>query len=66
MKKFLVKMDGNKSRTFRPKDAAMFGERNDGIVIEGESQEDAIKKWEETLLPGNQYNTFYLKVTEIV
>ena len=66
MKKFLVKRDGNKLRTWRKKDALMFGERNDGIVIEGETQEDAIKKWEEKLLPGNRYNTFYLKITEII
>lgn len=59
-------MDGNKSRTFRPKDATMFGERNDGIIIEGENQENAIKKWEESILPGNRYNTFYLKITEII
>ena len=65
MKKFLVKMDGSKSRTFRPKDAVMFGERNGGITIEGNTQEEAVEKWESGLLPGNRYNTFYLKITEV-
>ena len=65
MKKFLVKMDGMKSRTCRPKDAAMFGERNDGIIIEGNTQKEAVEKWESGLLPGNRYNTFYLKITEV-
>lgn len=63
-KHFIIKFDYAKARGGK-KETEIFGPKNEGVVIEADNVKNAVTVFNSELLPGNQYNPFYLKVTEI-
>ena len=61
--KFTVTHDFAKSQPHWVGDRVrVFGERNEGFTVEGESARAALEAWNAQQLPGARLNPFYLKI----
>lgn len=44
--------------------APIFGQHNEGVIIDADSEEHAVQAFNNSLLPGQRINPFYLMVTK--
>lgn len=61
MDKFLIRLNCTLTK-FDKRAAAIFGERNNGVIIEAENEAAAIEALNAPRLPGHKFNPFYLTV----